>query len=177
MARGSGSAGSRPRSVPARSAPALGEDALAGHPRLPVARFGKLVNLTIKRLLEAHDCPVTREQEIVLRKLRESDGLPQVELATRVGQDRNNLSRTLQLLERNGFVRRTVDVADKRCSLVCITAEGRRVHDVAFAAIMAYQKVLFAGLPNDEIAAFAETMAHMTDNLARFLDTDTMDDR
>ena len=50
------------------------------------------------RLFRAHGYDITREQEVILRELCERDGVHQADLARRVGQDRNNLSRTLEIL-------------------------------------------------------------------------------
>lgn len=139
-------------------------------PRLPLARFNKMVNLTLKRMFEEHGCQITREQEIILRELSRSDGINQLELAQRVGQDRNNLSRTLGILEGRGLIEREVRLSDKRHYNVHITQSGRELHVRAYAVIEAYWQILFQGFDQSEIDFFARAVHRLTDNLARYVD-------
>ena len=119
--------------------------------RLPVARFNKVVNLTLSRLLKAAPSDLSREQEVILRQLRVRDGISQVQLAELVNQDSNNISRTLSLLETRGFVRRATNLSDRRSQSVEITTEGVEAHEKAFVAIEEYWQASFIGFTEDEI--------------------------
>ena len=147
----------------------MNEDKPVSYPRLPLARFDKLINLTIARLLREIDCPITRRQEIILRELKEVERIGQGELADRVGQDRNNLSRTLTLLEKNNLIARHTREDDKRHFDVRITPLGRIVHDQAYKAIESYRKILFDGMSVSEIDAFARFIERLSSNLASFV--------
>lgn len=136
--------------------------------RLPIAKFNKLVNLTLKRLFESVGCDVTREQEVILRELTQSDGFNQAELAKRVGQDRNNLSRTLRLLEDRGLITRDVRGDDKRNSEVRITPTGRKLHAQAFEAIETYWAILFEGFTQSEISEITSNLDRLSNNLIKF---------
>ena len=148
----------------------MSENNLLNGPRLPLAKFNKLVNLTLKRLFAAEAVDTTREQEVILRELCQTDGVNQAQLALRVGQDRNNLSRTLRLLEERGLIRREVLGTDKRHSRVEITPEGRKLHAKALAAIEKYRTILFDGLSPQEIAALTDSIEQLTENLTKFVD-------
>ena len=137
--------------------------------RLPVARFNKVVNLTLSRLLKAASSDLSREQEVILRQLRVRDGVSQVQLAELVNQDSNNISRTLSLLESRGFVRRTTNPSDRRSQSVEITAEGVEAHGKAFAAIEEYWQASFKGFTKEEIKSLSMLMQRMTENLESFL--------
>ncbi len=136
---------------------------------LPVARFNKAVNLTLSRLLKAAGSDLSREQEVILRRLRVRDGLSQVQLSELVNQDSNNISRTLSLLEARGFIRRLVNPSDRRIQSVEITEEGVAAHRRAFAAIEKYWEISFSSFTDDEIEALSMLMQRMTDNLDVFL--------
>jgi len=138
------------------------------YPRLPIAKFNKLVNLTLKRLFEAAGCDITREQEVILRELAQSDGFNQAELAKRVGQDRNNLSRTLRLLEDRSLIKRHVRGDDKRNSEVRITSAGRKLHAQAFEAIETYWTILFEGFTQSEILEISSNLDQLSNNLINF---------
>jgi MarR family transcriptional regulator, organic hydroperoxide resistance regulator len=65
-------------------------------------------------------------QLFVLRQLRDADGASLTELAARTLTDRTSVSAVVERLERHGFVRSARDPADRRRTVVSITAGGRR---------------------------------------------------
>lgn len=136
--------------------------------RLPVARFNKLVNLTVSRLLKAANSDLSREQEVILRQLRARDGLNQVQLAELADQDSNNISRTLTLLEKREFIRRIPNPSDNRSQIVQITEQGIHAHEIAFQAIEKYWKVSFQGFSDEEIETLSALMKRMSENLESF---------
>ena len=148
-------------------------DAIHEYPGLPLSKFNKLVNLTLKRLFKSVGCDITREQEVILRELCRSDGINQAKLAIRVGQDRNNLSRTLSLLEHRGLIKKDVHGADKRNTDIRITRTGRKLHAQAFEAIEMYWNILFDGLSPREVQTFSENINKLSENLAQFVNNET----
>lgn len=146
------------------------------HPPLRIARLNKSINLVMTRLFRANDCNITREQEVILRELARGDGVNQVELAARTGQERNNLSRTLTILERKGWIERRTCQNDKRNSLVYITEEGAAMQRQAYAVVKEYQKVLYAGLEPTETQVIAEAVRKLTGNLENFLEEQAGDE-
>ena len=57
---------------------------------------------------------ITPEHWSVLSKLWEIDGLHQSKLAKRSHKDRHNMTRIINLLEKNGFIHRKPDEKDRR---------------------------------------------------------------
>lgn len=141
------------------------------YPRIKLGKFHKTINLTMSRIFKSHGHNITREQEAILRALCVSDGINQAELAARAGQERNNLSRTLNILESKGWVTRSVCPADKRNSVVYITEEGRELHDKVYDSIEEYRHVLFRGLTMEQVQEFADMVHRLTANLEDYLDT------
>jgi len=141
------------------------------YPRLKLAYFNKLINLTMARLFRTDGLDVTREQEAILRELAQADGISQVELATRTGQDRNNLSRTLDLLVGKGLALRKASSTDRRQSLVFLTQSGKELESAAYESINAYRAILFKGFSQQEVDAFAVAVERLTSNLETFLET------
>lgn len=139
-------------------------------PRIKLSHFHKLINLTMSRLFKSYGCDITREQEVILRELRLRDGVNQVELAVRTEQDRNNLSRTLVILESKNLIARDRSHRDKRNSLVYLTDSGRALHEVAYQAINEYRRVLFQGFSQKEVDTFADMIHRLSDNLSDFLE-------
>jgi len=146
------------------------------YPRLPLAQFNKQVNLALKRLFKVVGSDITREQEVILRELCRSDGINQAQLAMQVGQDRNNLSRTLRLLEDRGLIKRDIRGTDKRNSDVRITSAGRKLHAQAFEAIETYWSILFEGFSSKEIEQITSKFDRLSENLSKFVENvDTSD--
>lgn len=143
------------------------------YPRIRLNLFHKLINLTMSRLFRAYGYDITREQEVILRELRDRDGINQADLARRVGQDRNNLSRTLEILELKGLIVRGSSDVDRRQSIVYITDQGRELHKGAFQAIEAYRRILFRGFSQQEIETFASMIERLTANLKSYLQSET----
>jgi DNA-binding MarR family transcriptional regulator len=143
--------------------------ARTAYPRIRLAYFNKLINLAMSRQFQLRGLDVTREQEAILRELAQLDGCNQADLAQRTGQDRNNLSRTLGLLEAKQLVRRDVSPEDKRHSVVRLTPAGRRMQQQALQAVDAYRDALYAGFTTQEIDDFARTVSRLTTNLESFL--------
>lgn len=142
------------------------------YPRIRLSYFNKLINLVMGRLFVRRGLDLTREQEAILRELRQGDGINQAELAARTGQDRNNLSRTLGLLAEKSLVRREVCATDRRNSLVFLTPAGRVLQQKAYLAVNDYRAVLFQGFSQREIDAFANSIQRLSDNLEMFLQQD-----
>jgi DNA-binding MarR family transcriptional regulator len=143
--------------------------ARAAYPRIRLAYFNKLINLVMSRQFQLRGLDVTREQEAILRELAQLDGCNQADLAQRTGQDRNNLSRTLGLLEAKQLVRRDVSPEDKRHSVVRLTPAGRHMQQQALQAVDAYRDALYAGFTAQQIDDFASTVSRLTTNLETFL--------
>lgn len=141
----------------------------AQYPRIRLNKFHKTINLAMTRIFKAHGFNITREQEAILRALCSTEGINQAELAVLAGQERNNLSRTLNILEEKGLVSRIVCPTDRRNSVVHITSEGRKLHAAVYKAIEEYQHTLFNGLTMEQIQTFADTVHFLTQNLEDYL--------
>jgi DNA-binding MarR family transcriptional regulator len=72
---------------------------------------------------------LTRPEWRVLVNLAEVDSLTASELCARVPAHKTKVSRALAALEARGWVRRTVDPADRRIAHAALTQKGRRAAD------------------------------------------------
>ncbi len=130
-----------------------------------IHRLDSLLSLALERAFQSNGFNVTSEQWGVLSKLWESDGIHQAELAEKVNKDKHNITRILNLLEKNGFVKRVRDTGDRRLSKVYLTERGRflkgKLPPVA-------KKVLLSAvgkLGHEEIEALWRILPVMVDNL------------
>lgn len=64
---------------------------------------------------------------LIALHLLQGDPLSQTELARRAHVENQTMSRTLERLQREGFIERQPDAADRRRHVVSVTPEGRAV--------------------------------------------------
>ena len=68
---------------------------------------------------------ITREQFGILLILSLTDGLYQTQIANILGKDRPNITRMIDILETNGFIKREKDETNRRILKVFLTDKGR----------------------------------------------------
>ncbi|MDP4160297.1 MAG: MarR family transcriptional regulator [Bacillota bacterium] len=82
---------------------------------------------------------MTREQWMILGKLFEQDGINQKELADQLLKEQSALTRTLDRMERDGYIKREVSPNDRRAFLVYLTDAGitlrNQIEPIAIACL------------------------------------------
>ncbi|WP_321396195.1 MarR family transcriptional regulator [Emcibacter sp.] len=89
------------------------------------------------------------------------------ELARRGVIKMSTLTRMLERMERDGLVERKAWEQDKRNVQVFITDKGREALKTALSVNANIYKSAVAGLSEDEIEQFMQTLKHMRENLSR----------
>ena len=74
------------------------------------------------------DIGLTRAQWLVLTRVYRRPGVSQTELAEMLEIDRASAGRMIDRMEKNGWVERRPDRADRRINRLHLTDEARRVH-------------------------------------------------
>ncbi len=97
------------------------------YPRLRTSRLNKLVSLSVTKKFQDYGYDITNEQELILRNLRSYGKMSITKLSSYTGQDRHNLSRTIVLLTKKGYVTKTSSETDKRYCEISITKDGEIV--------------------------------------------------
>lgn len=82
----------------------------------------------LSKLMKRQDLPITPEQFSVLSHLWQGDGLQQSELAVCTHRNRANVTRILDILEREGIVERRDDATDRRVFRIFLTEKGHALH-------------------------------------------------
>ena len=81
----------------------------------------------LAKLMKDKNLPVTPEQFGVLTHLWRKDGLPQSELAVCTNRNRANVTRIIDILEREGIVERQDDPSDRRVFRIHLTPLGKQL--------------------------------------------------
>jgi DNA-binding MarR family transcriptional regulator len=110
---------------------------------------GRMVAARFQRVLDAQG--MTHAGWQVLLALWKSDGLTQREVSERVYVTQATVTGVVDTLEREGFVTRERDTADRRVVRVSLTKDGRRRLERTFKTVAAEMAPLFEGLsPREE---------------------------
>lgn len=97
-------------------------------------------------------------------------GLSAVEVAERTLMDKVAVSRAVTKLIKNGRIDRQFADADRRRSILHLSAEGRRVHDEVAPLALQFERELLAGLDEDQRAVLDDIMDRLMTR-ARALDS------
>ncbi|RJL30972.1 MarR family winged helix-turn-helix transcriptional regulator [Bailinhaonella thermotolerans] len=137
--------------------------------------FETSVSYQLIRLLKAHRQRLAEDlaglglhvgQEMLLARLWERDGLSQSELVARLGVEPPTVTKTLQRLERAGFVRREPDPGNRRVSRVYLTERGRELRGPVERAWNRMDDAMLAGLDGPEREALRAMLPRMAAGIA-----------
>lgn len=89
------------------------------------------------------------------------------ELAVLTVVELSTLSRTLDQLQAEGLITRSIDPADSRATRVAITEAGRARFDMLWPQMAAAQARMFHGMPEEQKRAFVATLQKMLKDTRR----------
>jgi DNA-binding MarR family transcriptional regulator len=130
-----------------------------------ISRASDLKHRRVHELLD--ELGLYRGQTSLLRALWEQDGLSQSELTERLNRSPSTITKTVQRLEKAGFVRRRPDDSDERVSRVFLTHAGHHVQPAVQDAWNKLDRQLFAGFSPQELAMLADLLTRVCHNIER----------
>jgi MarR family transcriptional regulator for hemolysin len=107
----------------------------------------------------------TRAQWIVLFRLREQEGLSQVDLAEVLELQPISLVRLLDRLVEHGLVERRSDPRDRRANRLFLTASGRQLADDLDSLREAIATDVLQGMPTAALEASLKTLRDVKDRI------------
>jgi MarR family transcriptional regulator, transcriptional regulator for hemolysin len=97
----------------------------------------------------------------ILHLSKSRDGLPQTELATRLGISHASLSPQIDRLEQDGWVERHSLAGDRRCKTLHLTEQAKALSREIKQTSAKLRRELFEGLSEDDIRACERVLAHI----------------
>lgn len=142
--------------------------ALAAH--LQVIRAGVEMSQAVTRSLGTLENPVTGPRYSLLRALYFSDDqrLPQNEIARQLGSTPANVTQLIDGLERDGYVERLTNAADRRVTYARLTAQGCATCDVLVPHMVQMMEATVSGLDRQEMTDLARLLAKLRRHLATY---------
>ena len=139
---------------------------LDNSPGYIIHRIDMQMSLGLQHAFQAKGFNITPEQWGVLNRLWENEGMHQSALAQRAAKDRHNITRILNLLEKNGFIFRTPDGEDNRRLNVYLTEEGKALKQKLIPIVIGFLQKCFEGLTQEEVQTLRRIHGHILKNLS-----------
>ncbi|WP_327406512.1 MarR family transcriptional regulator [Streptomyces sp. NBC_01288] len=120
------------------------------------------------RLMALAGVPLDRAAVALLRQVADSDPLRPGELAHRLGVEASHVTRTVQQLQKSGYVTRVPDPDDRRAQRIELTEAGRKaVSSVRDAGARGMQMAL-SEWSTDELQQLATLFHRMVDDFLKY---------
>ncbi|MFG2780555.1 MarR family winged helix-turn-helix transcriptional regulator [Streptomyces prunicolor] len=120
------------------------------------------------RLMALAGVPLDRAAVALLRQVADSDPLRPGELAQRLGVEASHVTRTVQQLQKSGYVTRVPDPDDRRAQRIELTEAGRKaVSSVRDAGARGMQMAL-SEWSTDELQQLATLFHRMVDDFLKY---------
>lgn len=105
----------------------------------------------LSKLMKEENLPITPDQFRVLTILWDNDGCSQQELAHGSHRDRANVTRILDILEREGIVKRINHESDRRMFRIYLTELGKSLEEKAAKCAQQSIKDALQGISKSDI--------------------------
>ena len=135
--------------------------------------FGRILGVAhtsmfryLSKLMKNQNLPITPEQFSVLSHLWQKDGLQQTELALCTNRNRANVTRIIDILEREGIVERRDDENDRRVFRIYLTDKGKSLREVTAKCAEQSIKDSLKGLTKDEVDTCTKVLLKIKSNVS-----------
>ena len=126
-------------------------------------RIMRRYNQTLLARMGEYDLSVPKMRALATLAVR--DGLTVNELAVYSMAEQPTMSRTLDQLERDGLITRTVSDTDSRVRHCSLTDAGREMYRLTWPEMDAAERAMFDGVSDADRAQLLTTLTRMLDNI------------
>ncbi|MBW2608750.1 MAG: MarR family transcriptional regulator [Deltaproteobacteria bacterium] len=123
------------------------------------------MKLELQRRFNENGYPLTTDHWGILQVLFKEDGLSQIELAKALAKDTPNITRMLDVMEKNGFIDRRPDPDDRRKHLIIKTNKAVKMKKELFLISSSAQDKIFNNISKNDLKKFKDMMERMYANL------------
>lgn len=120
------------------------------------------------RLMALAGVPLDRAAVALLRQAADSDPLRPGELAHRLGVEASHVTRTVQQLQKSGYVTRVPDPDDRRAQRIELTEAGRKAVSSVRDAGARGMQVALSEWSTDELQQLATLFHRMVDDFLKY---------
>lgn len=127
-------------------------------------KLSRLLEKEANSLLKPHH--ITHGYTYFLLELYQQDGLTQTELYQRIQIEQPTAVRTLDRMERDGFILKKLSKDDRRVSKIYLTPKAMASRTELLSCAEQLNQKLLQGLTKEECASISQTLPKLIKNLA-----------
>lgn len=109
---------------------------------------------------------ITVEQWILLKIIQESSELSQKELAIKSLRDPASITRTLDILEKKGYIKREAIPNNRRQYNICLTREGADFVRVNMKTVHQLRQKSIKGITHEELTMLSSILQKIQQNMS-----------
>ncbi|HQN18660.1 MAG TPA: MarR family winged helix-turn-helix transcriptional regulator [Syntrophobacteraceae bacterium] len=109
---------------------------------------------------------MTVHQWRIMQKLYDSNGLSQVELGTLLDKNGPNITRILDIMEKNDLICRNTDPKDRRKFVIHLTAKGREMKEKIAPLSRSSREKAFKNISQKDLKKFRDLLNLICANMA-----------
>ncbi|MGB5919152.1 MarR family winged helix-turn-helix transcriptional regulator [Arcobacter sp.] len=123
------------------------------------------INQSLSNDLKEFD--IAPEQRAILEVIDNNNKVSQNELSQYLKKDKTTVSRTLDVIERKGYITRKYTKEDKRIKFITLTSFGKDVLNKTEEILNLFRKKTIANLSEEEITIFYDLLEKLLLNIER----------
>lgn len=132
---------------------------------LLIGRTPQNLNRFLSHNLKNSGIPMTKEQWSVMAVLWETDGCTQQILADATHRGRAGITRLLDNLEKEGYVKRQPDPNDRRSNLIFLTEKGSAIQQQVVSVLNEIVRAITRNILDEDIRHLRETLSQINSNI------------
>ena len=132
-----------------------------------VNRAALRMKAELQRAFKANGYNLTPEHWAVMNCLWERQGATQTEIADSISKDKTNLTRILDVMEKNGLITRQSHETDRRSYRISLTRKAWKMKDQLIAIAEEVSKASTRGLSAKDEREIIRLMNIINENLAK----------
>lgn len=131
-------------------------------------RVGRLLRKTANHIADHKNISIPTHELGILSDLQKKEGVLQQELAESLIRNKSSITKMLERLEQNDFIRKEDDPSDARCKRIYLTNRGKNMNKLLKNIIPDVHQIAFEGLSDKEMNVALEVLDKIYKNLIKY---------
>jgi len=128
-------------------------------------RTGLRMKLELQRIFQDAGYPITTNHWAILHVIFEKGDLPQIELAKALHKNKANVTRILDVIEKQGYIVRKIDANDRRKYLISLTDKAKSAMEKLAPIAASFKKKCLEGQAEADLKRMVATLDLIFGNL------------
>ena len=131
-------------------------------------RVGRLLKKTVNQIADEKNISFPTHEMGILSDLHRKEGVLQQDLAESMIRNKSSITKMLERLETDDFVRKEEDPNDARCKRIYLTSKGRSMNELLKHVIPDVHQIAFKGLSDADMKVALEVLNNIYNNLLEY---------